>query len=123
MSEIFHAAEQLHRTAQKYKALADVTRLRILGLLHAGELCVCDMVAVLQLPQSTVSRHLAYLRTSEWVSGRRKGKWMYYQLHQSTMKKGIEKKIMTSLAGLAQYETDHCSLKKHLAEKTEAACR
>ena len=64
-----------------FKALADETRLQILALLlTAGELCVCDLIAVLQLPQSTVSRHLAYLRKSGWVSDRRCGPWMYYSL-------------------------------------------
>lgn len=64
-----------------FKALADETRLQILALLlTAGELCVCDLIAALQLPQSTVSRHLAYLRKSGWVSDRRCGPWMYYSI-------------------------------------------
>jgi ArsR family transcriptional regulator len=66
--------------AKIFKALADETRLKILLLLMNGELCVCEIIAALELPQSTVSRHLAYLRNSGWVSGRRQGNWMYYQL-------------------------------------------
>jgi ArsR family transcriptional regulator len=54
--------------------------LRILALLLGGELCVCDLMAVLQLPQSTISRHLAYLRNTGWVEARRLGVWMYYRL-------------------------------------------
>jgi ArsR family transcriptional regulator len=54
--------------AQTIKALSDPIRLRIVLLLQAeGELCVCDLMAVLRLPQSTVSRHLAYLKRSCWV--------------------------------------------------------
>lgn len=68
---------------QLFKALSDETRLRILALLHAGELCVCDLMAILDLPQSTVSRHLAYLRHSGLVADRRDGVWMYYRLAQS----------------------------------------
>ncbi|MDD2583006.1 MAG: metalloregulator ArsR/SmtB family transcription factor [Desulfuromonadaceae bacterium] len=67
--------------AQTIKALSDPIRLRIVLLLQAkGELCVCDLMAVLGLPQSTVSRHLAYLKHSCWVDIRREGVWMYYSL-------------------------------------------
>ena len=60
-------------TAKLFKALSDETRLRILSLLTEGELCVCDLMEVLQLPQSTVSRHLAYLRNTGLVADRRQG--------------------------------------------------
>ena len=71
----------MKQTARMFKALADETRLRILGLLlREGELCVCDIMAALQLPQSTISRHLAYLRNSGWVDDRRMGLWVYYQV-------------------------------------------
>jgi ArsR family transcriptional regulator len=67
--------------AKIFKSLADETRLRILALLIEGELCVCEIMAALALPQSTISRHLAYLRKSGWVSDRRQGVWMYYRLN------------------------------------------
>lgn len=71
--------------AQILKALSDPIRLRIILLLQAeGELCVCDLMAVLKLPQSTVSRHLAYLRKSCWVDTRREGVWMHYQLSRES---------------------------------------
>ena len=70
----------MRTTAQFFKALSEEPRLRILALLLNGELCVCDLMAVLQLPQSTISRHLAYLRNTGWVKGRRRGVWMYYRL-------------------------------------------
>ena len=63
-----------------FKALADVTRLRILGLLLAGEVCVCDIHESLRLPQPTVSRHLAYLRRTGLVLTRRSGLWIHYRL-------------------------------------------
>ena len=63
------------------KGLADEVRLRILSLLLSeGELCVCDIIAALKLPQSTISRHLAYLRKSGLVNDRRSGLWMYYSV-------------------------------------------
>jgi ArsR family transcriptional regulator len=71
--------------AQTIKALSDPVRLRIVLLLQAeGELCVCDLMAVLKLPQSTISRHLAYLKRSCWVDTRRQGVWMYYKLSQES---------------------------------------
>ncbi len=63
-----------------FKALADRTRLRILCLLQAGEICVCDIHGSLGLPQPTVSRHLAYLRRAGLVSGRKEGLWVHYRL-------------------------------------------
>ena len=71
--------------AQILKALSDPIRLRIVLLLQAeGELCVCDLMAVLKLPQSTVSRHLAYLKRSCWVDIRREGVWMHYSLSKES---------------------------------------
>ncbi len=61
-------------------ALSDPTRFRILNLLNSGELCVCDIMKVLKEPQSKISRHLGYLRSSKLVETRKKGLWMYYRL-------------------------------------------
>ena len=68
--------------AHIFKALSDETRLRILALLSSGEICVCDLMAALELPQSTVSRHLAYLRNAGLVEDERRGIWMFYRLNQ-----------------------------------------
>ena len=67
--------------AAVFKALSEPVRLRILYLmLQRGELCVCDIVDSLDLSQSVVSRHLAYLRNHQLVSTRRDGVWVYYQI-------------------------------------------
>ena len=71
---------QLASLEQVFKALADRTRLRILALLQAGEICVCDIHGSLDLPQPTVSRHLAYLRKAGLVEGRKDGLWVHYRL-------------------------------------------
>lgn len=63
-----------------FKALADRTRLRILGLLLGGEVCVCDIHESLKIPQPRASRHLAYLRRAGLVEARRKGLWVHYRL-------------------------------------------
>jgi ArsR family transcriptional regulator len=63
-----------------FKALADETRLRILGLLLTGEVCVCDIHESLKISQPKASRHLAYLRRSGLVETRRSGLWIHYRL-------------------------------------------
>src|SRR5213083_2136044 len=65
-----------------FHALADSTRLRILGLLLTGEVCVCHIHESLQIPQPKASRHLAYLRRAGLVETRRDGLWVHYRLAQ-----------------------------------------
>lgn len=61
-----------------FKAFSDETRLRILFLLSVRELCVCELVSVLDVPQGRISRHLAQLKNAGIVSDRRDGTWIYY---------------------------------------------
>ena len=63
-----------------FKALADPTRLRILGLLSGGEICVCNIHECLGIPQPSASRHLAYLRRKGLVRARKEGLWVHYAL-------------------------------------------
>ena len=64
-----------------FRAFSDRTRLRILNLLTTREeICVCDLMRVLDLPQAKVSRHLAYLRRAGLVAGRKELQWMHYRL-------------------------------------------
>jgi DNA-binding transcriptional ArsR family regulator len=65
------------------KALAHPGRLRILAMLRGGDLCVCQMTAVLGLAASTVSSHLSDLRRSGLVTERKSGKWVHYHLVRS----------------------------------------
>lgn len=75
-----------------FRALSDRTRLRILNLLQGGELCVCDLVSVLDVPQPTASRHLAYLRKAGLVLARKEGLWHYYRLSSAQGK--FHKKLL-----------------------------
>jgi ArsR family transcriptional regulator len=69
---------------QLFRAFADPTRLRILGLLDAEkEICVCDLGEVLGEEQPKVSRHLATLRAAGLVEVRREGKWKFYSLAEA----------------------------------------
>lgn len=105
-----------------FKALADETRLQILALLlAAGELCVCDLIAVLQLPQSTVSRHLAYLRKTGWVSDRRCGPWMYYSIVPA--KDGFHESLTALLrAQLATLPATRAAVTRLAAWAQESSC-
>jgi ArsR family transcriptional regulator, arsenate/arsenite/antimonite-responsive transcriptional repressor len=69
-----------NRVDLTFRAFADPIRLRVLNLLQDGELCVCDLVEVLKLPQPTVSRHLSYLRRSRLVRVRQERSWNFYEL-------------------------------------------
>src|SRR5271157_5100886 len=73
-------AEPLDVSIELFKAFADPVRLRLLNLLAGGEVCVCHLHEALDLPQSTVSRHLAYLRKRGLVVGRKEGLWVHYRL-------------------------------------------
>jgi ArsR family transcriptional regulator len=74
--------KSLDDLAGLFKALADPTRLRILGLLLTGEVCVCDLHESLKIPQPKTSRHLAYLRRAGLVETRRDGLWIHYRMAQ-----------------------------------------
>ncbi|MDO8606481.1 MAG: metalloregulator ArsR/SmtB family transcription factor [Phaeospirillum sp.] len=67
------------------KAVADPSRVRILKLLESGELCVCQITAVLNLAPATVSKHLAGLKTAGLLQQRRDGKWVYYRLAERAL--------------------------------------
>lgn len=108
---------------QMFKALGDETRLRILGLLIQGELCVCDIMEVLKLPQSTASRHLAYLKNSHWVCGTRRGKWMYYRLDAGVSDNSVRHLIIQHLASLSEIRADHQRLFSHLEKKDKQPCQ
>jgi DNA-binding transcriptional ArsR family regulator len=64
------------------KGLAHPARLRLLGMLSRGELCVCQMIAVLGLAPSTVSQHLSVLAHGGLVAERKEGKLVFYRLRE-----------------------------------------
>ncbi|WP_435007933.1 ArsR/SmtB family transcription factor [Tundrisphaera lichenicola] len=72
----------LDESTRLLAAFADPVRLRLLSLLNGDreEVCVCHLHGALELPQPTVSRHLAYLRKHGLVAGRKEGLWVHYSL-------------------------------------------
>lgn len=79
-----------------FRAFSDRTRLRLLHLLLDGELCVGDLVQILKTPQSTASRHLAYLRKAKLVTTRNRGAWTFYAL--APARTAFHKKLLACLA-------------------------
>ena len=77
MSSTLHSIEPV----EFYKALADPTRLALLQLLFDQPAkCVCELVAALNQPQPTVSRHLGHLKRLGIIDSERRGTWMWYQI-------------------------------------------
>ena len=72
--------KQISDMERLFQALGDSTRLRILGLLLTGEVCVCHIHESLKIPQPKASRHLAYLRKVGLVDTRREGLWIHYKI-------------------------------------------
>jgi ArsR family transcriptional regulator, arsenate/arsenite/antimonite-responsive transcriptional repressor len=70
--------------AQVFKALSEETRLQMMALLlQRGELCVCDLMQVLEITQSKASRHLRYLANAGLLVDRREGLWVYYRVAET----------------------------------------
>jgi DNA-binding transcriptional ArsR family regulator len=74
------APEAVQGLAETFSALGDPTRVRILDALSHGELCVCDLAAVLRVSQSAVSHQLRLLRNIRLVRPRREGRIVFYSL-------------------------------------------
>ncbi|HEB69829.1 MAG TPA: metalloregulator ArsR/SmtB family transcription factor [Desulfobulbus sp.] len=115
----------MQTTAQLFKALSEEVRLRIMALLIEGELCVCDLMVVLDMPQSTISRHLAYLRNGGLVTGERRGVWMYYRLAdgKNELAKDLLRVLSDHLLLLTVIRQDRKTLARYLAEKKSDSCR
>jgi ArsR family transcriptional regulator len=87
---------------EAFKAFADPTRLRILGLLAGGEICVCNIHECLGIPQPTASRHLAYLRRKKLVETRKDGLWVHYKLAT------LDEPVMRVLMSAVSHVLSHC---------------
>ncbi|MCS1351098.1 metalloregulator ArsR/SmtB family transcription factor [Mechercharimyces sp. CAU 1602] len=74
----------LAQLAECHKALGDKTRLHILSLLKVEELCVCELVEILQVTQPAVSQHMRKLKNAKLVKERRSGQWVIYSLDSSS---------------------------------------
>jgi len=98
--------------AQFFKILADESRLKMLWLLfNRTELCVCDVMAVLEITQSKASRHLAALRNAGIAVDRKEGLWSYYSLRPAKDKLAKEHLALLKTS-LSRYPDAKILLKK-----------
>jgi ArsR family transcriptional regulator len=104
----------LDAMAELFQALGDPTRLRILGLLLTGEVCVCNIHESLRIPQPRTSRHLAYLRRAGLVDTRRNGLWVYYRLAASgdPVDRTIRQAVTQALGDIEMVRRDTGRLQK-----------
>ena len=102
-----------------FKALSEETRLRIVKLLEHGELCVCDIVAALDMIQPKVSFHLAVLRDAGLIKDRRQGKWIHYSIDDTDIFRRFL--ILSTLERIPAESVmgDSKRLKEFLKNKTE----
>jgi ArsR family transcriptional regulator, arsenate/arsenite/antimonite-responsive transcriptional repressor len=101
-----------------FRALADRTRLRIVNLLGRGSLCVCDIQRILEQPQSSVSRHLALLKSAGLIADRRDGMRTFYRL--TVWQGGLARGILAVVRGHLAVEGDYLN---DLEELTELRAR
>ncbi len=107
------------------KALADGNRLRVLMALRDGELCVCQIVAMLALAPSTVSKHMYILRQAGLVEARKDGRWVYYRQAGSGADKAAREAVrwvQRHLADDPQIMRDAKTLKAILKMSPEDLC-
>lgn len=108
------------------KALADENRLRAIGLLRDREICLCQIVEVLDLASSSVSRHMAILQQARLVESRKQGRWAYFRLAEDEAPRPVHEVLEIILASLSsdkQAKADQKSLKAVLKIEPEELCR
>ncbi len=107
-----------------FKGFADPTRIRILSLLAAGELCVCDIVDILALPQPTVSRHLAYLRRMGLVEATREWKFAHYRLAEPehAVHRSLLNCARTCFRGIASLDEERAAAQARVKARASNPC-
>lgn len=115
----------MKRETSIFKALSDETRIRILKLLLKRELCVCEIEAALNLPQSKVSRHLTVLRSVGLVEDRRDGTWIFYSFFkpENDFEKSIVQIIKNALSDSELVKQDEERLKRKLSQAYAYKCK
>lgn len=108
------------------KALSDENRVRIMMFLSKDDLCVCQIIELLGLAPSTVSKHLSILKQAKLIDSRKKGRWIYYQLPDEGAPESVAQAIgwlQTSLGKDKQIQEDRRQLKKVQKTSLEELCQ
>jgi ArsR family transcriptional regulator len=114
----------MNKKLDKFKALADETRLRILNLfIKSGKnLCVCELVDSLKMPQYHISKHLNILRSAGFFNPEREGTWIYYNLNIADPSNKELFNFLKLYLNEKQFETDYELLKQRLLLREEGKC-
>jgi DNA-binding transcriptional ArsR family regulator len=106
------------------RALSDENRVRVLMFLRHGELCVCQIIEMLGLAPSTVSKHLSILKQADLIDSHKKGRWVYYRLAEepSPVVLGALAWIQDSLFSDRKIQEDDTELERVLATCLEDLC-
>ena len=104
------------------KALAHPVRLRILSMLRDGELCVCQVQAVVGLATSTISEHLRALRHAGLLEERKDGRWVYYALNPEEGLGAVIEGLWPRLNEDRQVRRDRASSRKLRKVPVETTC-
>ena len=116
----------LSAVATTLAAMADPLRLRILRLVLRRELCVCEVMDALQIPQYRVSRHLTAMRRLGLVAARREGRWMHYRAGPALTDPGVIRDLVGALGrhlgDLAEARGDDDRLERRLAMRKAGRC-
>jgi len=108
------------------RALGDENRVRILAALDGRELCVCQIVELLQLAPSTVSKHLSILKDARLLDARKQGRWIHYRLADSDVLAAAQQAtrfILDSVTRTKQATDDAERLRTILQMDPEELCR
>lgn len=89
--------------AKVFRALSDPNRLMILEMLQSRERCACEILADLEIVQSTLSHHMKILCDAGFVDNRRHGKWMYYSLSKEACE--AAKKLLNEITMISDHYT------------------
>lgn len=108
------------------RALSDENRIRALLSLNGRELCVCQIIELLALAPSTVSKHMSVLKQAGLVQGQKRGRWMYYRqaASQAPLQVGqVLDWLRSSLHGSPRIKEDQKRLHSILKAEREDLCK
>jgi DNA-binding transcriptional ArsR family regulator len=108
------------------RALSDANRVRALRALRGRELCVCQIVTLLELAASTVSKHMSVLESAGLVERSRRGRWVYYRRPAAAAQPAVDDALSwvdRSLEGDAGAERDAVRLDEILRIPVDELCR
>ena len=115
-------ADELRTLVEQLKALSHPLRLRVLALLEAGELCVCQVAETLQVPQSSVSEALRELRRAGFVVERKEGRWVFVSVVPRKRASALLRGLLTVAGALPEVGQDRARVESVKALSIPVVC-